>query len=54
MDRDVTHKIVYGPKQSVGDRPVHKLPFGPKCRELFVILYFASINKSNFLSYKDS
>jgi hypothetical protein len=23
----------------VGDRPVHKLPFGPKCHELFVILY---------------
>ena len=23
----------------VGDRPVHKPPFGPKCHELFVILY---------------
>ena len=23
----------------VGDRPVHKLPFGPKCHELFAILY---------------
>jgi hypothetical protein len=23
----------------VGDRSVHKLPFGPKCHELFVILY---------------
>jgi hypothetical protein len=23
----------------VGGRPVHKLPFGPKCHELFVILY---------------
>jgi hypothetical protein len=44
MDRDVTHKILYGPKLRsiyyfVGDRPVHKLPFGPKCHELFVILY---------------
>jgi hypothetical protein len=23
----------------MGDSPVHKLPFGPKCHELFVILY---------------
>ena len=23
----------------VGDRPVHKLPFGQKCHELFAILY---------------
>ena len=23
----------------MGDRSVHKLPFGPKCHELFVILY---------------
>ena len=23
----------------VGDRSVHKLPFGPKCHDLFVILY---------------
>jgi len=23
----------------VSDRPVHKMPFGPKCHELFVILY---------------
>jgi hypothetical protein len=38
MDRDVTHKILYGPKQSVGDRPVHKLPFGPKCRELLLVV----------------
>ena len=38
---------VYGPgchpqniiQHLVGDRPVHKLPFGPKCHELFVILY---------------
>ena len=59
MDRDVTHRILYGPKRSwchphniiwthvklrsiyyfVGDRWVHKLQFGPKCHELFVILY---------------
>ena len=59
MDRDVTHKIVYGPKPQniiwteaklrsiyyyVGDRPVHKLPFGPKCQELFVILYSIPAN----------
>ena len=37
MVRDVTHNIVYGPKRS--DRPVHKLPFDPKCHELFVIVY---------------
>ena len=36
-------------KYFVGDRPVHKLPFGPKCYELFVILYFASKDKPNFL-----
>ena len=55
MDRDVTHKILHGPKRRchpqniiwteaklrsiyyfVGDRPVHKLSFGPKCHELFV------------------
>ena len=23
----------------VGDRPVHKLPFDPKCHDLFVISY---------------
>jgi hypothetical protein len=34
MDQDVTHKILYGPKRSC---------------ELFVILYFASKNKPNFL-----
>jgi hypothetical protein len=28
----------------VGDRPVHKLPFGPKCNELFVILYSIPAN----------
>jgi hypothetical protein len=51
MDRDVTHKILYGPKRSiyyfVGDRPVHKLPFGPKCHELFVILYSIHANLSD-------
>ena len=30
----------------VGDRPVHKLPFGPKCHELFVILYSILANLS--------
>ena len=30
----------------VGDRPVHKLPFGPKCHELFVILYSIHISKT--------
>ena len=39
MDRDVTHKILYAIiYYFVGDRLVHKLPFGPKCHELFVIL----------------
>jgi hypothetical protein len=35
----------------VGDRPVHKLPFGPKCYELFVILYsiLASLSDDMFL-----
>jgi hypothetical protein len=28
----------------VGDRPVHKLPFDPKCHELFVILYSIHAN----------
>ena len=28
----------------VGDRPVHKLPYGPKCHELFVILYSILVN----------
>ena len=31
----------------VGDRPVHKLPFGPKCEELFVILYSILANLSD-------
>jgi hypothetical protein len=31
----------------VGDRPVHKLPFGPKCYELFVILYSIHANLSD-------
>ena len=31
----------------VGDRPVHKLPFGPKCHELFVILYSIHANLSD-------
>jgi hypothetical protein len=36
MDWSVTPKILYG--------PVHKLPFGPKCHELFVILYTSDQN----------
>ena len=32
----------------MGDRPVHKLPFGPNCRELFVILFFFSKKKAQF------
>ena len=31
----------------VGDRPVHKLPFGPKCHELFTILYSILANLSD-------
>ena len=31
----------------VGDRPVHKLSFGPKCHELFVILYTIHANLSD-------
>jgi hypothetical protein len=31
----------------VGDRPVHKLPFGPKCHEPFVILYSILANLSD-------
>ena len=31
----------------VGDRPVHKLPYGPKCHELFVILYSIHANLSD-------
>jgi hypothetical protein len=57
MDRDVTHKILYGPKRSeaklrsiyyfVGDKPVLKLPFGPKYHELFVLLYSIHANLSD-------
>ena len=39
MDWSVTPKILYG--------PVHKLPFGPKCHELFVILYTSDQNYFN-------
>ena len=38
----------------VGDRPLHKLPFGPKCHELFAILYSIHANLSEdmfFFSY---
>jgi hypothetical protein len=31
----------------VSDRPVHKLPFGPKCHEPFVILYSIHANLSD-------
>ena len=31
----------------VGDRPVHKLPFGPKCHKLFVTLYSLLANLSD-------
>jgi hypothetical protein len=31
----------------VGDRTVHKLPFGPKCHELFVILCSILANLSD-------
>ena len=31
----------------VGDRPVHKLPFGPRCHELFVILCSILANLSD-------
>jgi hypothetical protein len=31
----------------VGNRPVHKLPFGPKCHELFIILYSIHANLSD-------
>ena len=31
----------------VGDILVHKLPFGPKCHELFVILYTILANLSD-------
>jgi hypothetical protein len=37
----------------VGDRPVHKLPFGPKCHKLFVILYsiLANLTDDMFFCY---
>jgi hypothetical protein len=31
----------------VGDRPVYKLPFGPKCHELFLMLYSILANLSD-------
>jgi hypothetical protein len=31
----------------VGDRPIHKLPFGPKCHERFVIVYSMLANLSD-------
>ena len=31
----------------VDDRPVHKLSFGPKCHELFAILYSIHANLSD-------
>jgi hypothetical protein len=31
----------------VGDRPVHKLPIGPMCHELFAILYSIHANLSD-------
>ena len=30
-----------------GDRPVHKLPFGSKCHDIFVILYSIHANLSD-------
>ena len=49
MDRRAKLRSIY---YFVGDRPVHKLPFGPKCHELFVILYSIHANLSDdmFLS----
>ena len=37
----------------MGDRPVHKVPFGPKCYELFVILYsiLGSLSDDMFFCY---
>ena len=37
----------------MGDRPVHKVPFGPKCHELFVILYsiLGSLSDDRFFCY---
>jgi hypothetical protein len=36
-------------KNYMVDRPVHKLPFGPKCHELFAILYSIPANLSENL-----
>jgi hypothetical protein len=52
MDQDVIHTIWTELKLRsiyyfVGDRPVHKLLFGPKCHELFVILYPVNTNLSD-------
>ena len=38
----------------VGDRPVHKLPFGPRCHELFVILYSIHANLSDDMFFTAS
>ena len=35
----------------MGDRPVHKLLFDPKCHELFVILYSIHANLSEDMSF---
>ena len=43
MDRDVTHIILYG--------PVHKLQFGPKCHELFAILYNFPMTSPDYTQY---
>jgi hypothetical protein len=32
----------------VGDRPVHKLPFGPKCHELFYNVFFRILSELVF------
>ena len=59
MDRDVTTKYYRDRSEPevrilfVGDRPVHKLPFGPKCHELFAILYsiLANLSDNMFFYY---
>jgi hypothetical protein len=35
----------------VGNRPVHKLPFGPKCHELFAKLYSILANLSDNMCF---
>jgi hypothetical protein len=50
MDGSVTPNILYGLRSIEyfgGDRPVNELPFGPKCHELFVILYTTDQNYFN-------